>query len=105
MPQLALITGVGARFFHPSTKIRAKLPQNNKRHLLSMLVTGKGIQKVQHKSQMCYLVRIPKINDSTIFHIVKKNFKVLSARAIPFESEVPTMSENPLPHHSFRARR
>jgi hypothetical protein len=102
MPQLALVAGVGAtgtamaQFFHPSAKIREKWPQNDKRHLFGMLVTGDSIRKVQHKSQMCYLVHIPEIDDSTIFHIVKKNFKVLSAPAIPFESKMPAMRENPL---------
>ena len=62
-----------------------------------MLVTGKGIRRVQHKNKMCYLVRIPEINDSTIFHIVKKNFKVLSALAIPFESDAPAMHVEPAP--------
>jgi hypothetical protein len=38
---------------------------------------------------MCYLVCIPEIDDSTIIHIVKKNFKILAAPAIPFESERP----------------
>ncbi len=46
---------------------------------------------------MCYLVRIPEINNSTIFHIVKKNFKVLSAPAIPFESKAPTVHVEPTP--------
>ena len=80
-----------AWFFHPSAKIREKWPQIDKRRLFDVLVTGKGIRKVQHKDQMCYLVRIPEINDSTIFHIVKKNFKVLKAPAVPFESEAPNV--------------
>jgi hypothetical protein len=39
---------------------------------------------------MCYLVRIPKIEDGTIFQFVKKNFKVESPPEIPFESKAPT---------------
>jgi hypothetical protein len=96
MPQLALLGGIEAsgtamaHFFHPSAKIRKKWPQNDKkRHLFGVLVTGKGIRWVQHKDQMCYLVRIPGIDNSTIFHIVKKNFKILGAPAIPFDSERP----------------
>jgi hypothetical protein len=46
---------------------------------------------------MCSLVHIPKIDDGAIFQIVKKNFKVLSAPAFLFQSEVPAMHENPLP--------
>jgi hypothetical protein len=84
-----------ARFFHPSAKIREKWPQNNKRRLFGVLVTGEGIRRVQHKNQMCYLVRIPEINNSTIFHIVKKNFKILSAPAIPFESEALAVHVEP----------
>ena len=100
MPRLALVGGVGAtgtamaRFFHPRAKIREKWPQHDKRRLFGVLVTGEGVQKVQHKNQMCYLVRISEIDDSTTFHIVKKNFKVLSAPATPFESEVPAVREN-----------
>ncbi len=100
MPRLALVGGVGAtgttmaQFFHPSAKIREKWPQHDKCRLFGVLVTGKGVRKVQHKNQMCYLVHIPEINDSTIFHIVKKNFKVLSAPATSFESKVPAVREN-----------
>ncbi len=100
MPQLALVSGIGAtdtamaRFFHPSAKIREKWPQHDKRCLFGVLVTGEGVRKVQHKNQMCYLVRISEIDDSTTFHIVKKNFKVLSAPATPFESEVPAVRQN-----------
>jgi hypothetical protein len=47
---------------------------------------------------MCYLVCIPEIDDSTIFHIVKKNFKILGAPAIPFVSERPAaMRVDPVP--------
>ena len=46
---------------------------------------------------MCYLRHIPKIDDSTIFHIVKKNFKALSAPAIPFKSEAPAVRVEPTP--------
>ena len=96
LPRLALIGGIGASgtamalFFHPSAKIREKWPQNDKRCLFGLLVTGKGIRRVQHKNQMCYLMRITEIDASTIFHIVKKNFKILSAPAIPFKSKKPT---------------
>mgnify|MGYP006167120049 CR=1 FL=1 len=87
-----------ARFFHPSAKIREKWPQNDKRRLFGVLVTGEGIRRVQHKDQNCYLVRIPEIDDSTIFHIVKKNFKILGAPAIPFDSERPAaMRVDPAP--------
>jgi hypothetical protein len=81
-----------ARFFHPSAKIREKWPQNDKQRLFGVLVMGEGIRRVQHKDQMCYLV------DSTIFHIVKKNFKILGAPAIPFDSERPgAMRVDPAP--------
>jgi hypothetical protein len=103
MPRLALIGGIGAsgsamaRFFHPSAKIREKWPQNNKCCLFGVLVMGEGIRRVQHKNQMCYLVRIPEIDDSTIFHIVKMNFKVLPAPAIPFKSKAPAVHVDPAP--------
>jgi hypothetical protein len=36
---------------------------------------------------MCYVVWINKIDDGTIFHIAKKNFKIDTAPAVPFDSE------------------
>ena len=92
MPRLALLGRIGAsgtalaRFFHPSAKIREKWPQNDKRRLFGVLVMGEGIRRVQHKDQMCYLVCIPEIDDSTIFHIVKRNLRIESPPVIPFES-------------------
>jgi hypothetical protein len=63
-----------------------------------VLVTGEGIRRVQHKDQMCYLVCIPEFDDSTIFHIVKKTFKILGTPAIPFDSERPAaMRMDPAP--------
>jgi hypothetical protein len=104
MLRLALLGGIGAsgtamaRFFHLSAKIREKWPQNDKQGLFGVLVTGEGIRRVQHKDQMCYLVCIPEINNSKIFHIVKKNFKILGALAIPFDSERPVaMRVDPAP--------
>jgi hypothetical protein len=49
-----------ARFFHPSKRIRAKWPNNNKRQLTNVLVIGKGKMIVNRKEQWCYIVRIPK---------------------------------------------
>lgn len=93
MTRLSLPGGVGAsgsgmaRFFHPSKKIREQWPNNEKRRLTGVLVTGEGMRHVNKKEQMCYLVRIPEIDDGTIFHIVKKNFKVDVAPPAAFESE------------------
>jgi hypothetical protein len=93
MPQRALPGSIGAigsamaRFFHPSQKNWDKWPQNDKCRLKGVLVVGKGVWRVQHKDQMCYLVCIGDINDGTIFHISKKNFKVTLSPLVPFQSE------------------
>jgi hypothetical protein len=76
-----------ARFFHPSAKIREKYPRDDKSRLRDVLVTGEGRRKVNKKMQDCYLVRIPEFDDGTEFHIVKKNFKVDAAPAVPFPVE------------------
>ena len=84
MPQTALLGGVEAvgsamaRFFHPSKKICDTWPQDDKLRVKGVLVVDKGIQKIHHKDQMCYLVCINEI-ENIIFHIVKRNFKVTAA--------------------------
>ena len=86
MVRRSLPTGIGAisstkaQFFHPSDKIREKWPQDNKRQLENVLVIGKGMRIVNKRNQWCYLVRIPEIDDGSVFHIVKFNFMVTVAR-------------------------
>ena len=87
MPRLSLLGGIGAvgtamaRFFHPSEHIRAKWPNDDKRHLSGVLVVGEGMRRIQRKEQMCYLVRIDDIGEDVVLHIVKKNFKILGSIA------------------------
>jgi hypothetical protein len=56
--------------------------------LENVLVVGKAIHHVSRKDQLCYEVRIPEIDDSTIFVICCGNFKVEVEGATPFEDEV-----------------
>jgi hypothetical protein len=81
-----------ARFFHPSARIREKWPNDDKRHLTGVLVAGEGKRGVHKKEQMCYLVRINDFDDGTIFHIIKKNFRVDTAPAQPFPGEAPVQT-------------
>ena len=89
----SLPAGIGAlgaakaRFFHPSEKIRAKWPNDNKRQLTNVLVIGEGKRIVNRREQWCYIVRIPEIDDGSEFHIVKFNFSVTVAPAVPFTGE------------------
>ena len=90
----SLPAGIGAvgsakaRFFHPSDKIRAKWPNDNKRQLVNVLVIGEGQRFVNRKNQWCYIVRIPEIDDGSEFHIVKFNFTVNVAPKVPFLGEL-----------------
>ena len=79
-----------ARFFHPGKKIRDKWPNDEKRRLTGVLIIGEGKRHVNKKEHMCYLVRIPEIDDGSTFHIVKKNFKVDVSPPEVFESESVT---------------
>ena len=103
MVRTSLSGGIGAtcsamaRFFHPSKKIREKWPHDEKRRLTGVLVVGEGNRHVNRKEHPCYLVRIPEIDDSSIFHIVKKNFKVEVAPPVVFESEVAEPVNVPAP--------
>ncbi len=72
------------QFFHHSDKIRAKWPQDSKCQMDNVLIIGKGQRRVQKKDQWCYIVCIPEINDGSEFHIIKFNFKVKVAPAVPF---------------------
>ncbi len=82
MPRLTYLGGVGAVgstmacFFHPGKPIRDKWPQDNKRHLTGVLVTGEAMRRVYKRDQDCYLVRIAEIDNRREFYIVKRNFKV-----------------------------
>ena len=81
-----------ARFFHPSACIREKWPNEDKRHLTGVLMTEEGKRRVNGKEHMCYLIRINVFNDGTVFHIVKKNFRIGTAPAQPFPSEAPVQA-------------
>ena len=101
MPRTSLPGSIGAvgtamaRFFHPSKKIRDQWPNDDKRRLTDVLVTGKATHAVRHKQQLCYLVRIQEIDDGTEFYIVKRNFKIVSAPPTPFASEEPQAADVP----------
>ena len=94
MVSRSLPAGIGAvgsakaRFFHPSDKIRAKWPNDNKRQLVNVLVIGEGQRFVNRKNQWCYIVRIPEIDDGSEFHIVMLNFTVNVAPEVPFPGEI-----------------
>ncbi len=99
MPRLTYLGGVGAigsamaLFFHPGKLIRDKWPQDNKRRLTGVLVTGKAVQHVYKRDQDCYLVRITEIDDGREFYIVKRNFKVDQPPPSPFEREARQQPE------------
>ena len=101
MPRTALPGGIGAvgsamaRFFQPSKKIRELLPNNDKRRLTGVLVTGKATQPVRHKQQLCYLICIQEIDNVTEFCIVKRNCKVDLPPLTTFESETPQAAAAP----------
>ena len=75
-----------ARFFHPSQAIRDKWPNDDKRRLAGVLVTGEGMRRVNHREQMCYLVRIDDVGADIVFHIVKRNFKIHRRLWCPFQA-------------------
>jgi hypothetical protein len=72
-----------SRFFHPSKKIRDQWPNNDKRCLTGVLVTGKALQPVtvRHKQQLCYLVHIQEIDDGTEKELQDEVAPPLSLRA------------------------
>ena len=90
MPRSSPAAGIGAlgsapaRFFHPSAKIREKFPNNDKRRLEGVIITGQGTFKVNRRQQECYCVRIDEFDDGTIFHIVRGKLRIDQAAAVPF---------------------
>jgi hypothetical protein len=93
-----------ARFFHPSKKIRDQWPNDDKRRLTDVLVTGEATHAVRHKQQLGYLVCIQEINDGTEFYIVKRNFKIVSAPPTPFASKEPQAADGPPVPNNARER-
>lgn len=86
---IGAVGSVVARFFHPSAVIRARWPNDHQQQRLTgCVVTGKAPHNVNRKNQMCYEVRIPSIDDGTIFHVVCSNFRVGTAAGTPFEDEL-----------------
>ena len=78
-----------ARFFHPSANIRARWPNEHKSlRIHDVLITGKGMHRVNRKDQLCYECRINEIDDGTVFHIVTNNFKIETEGATPFPDEI-----------------
>ena len=78
MPRTALPGGIGvvgstmAHFFHPSQKIRDKWPNDDKRRLTGVIVTGEATWhvNVNHKQQLCYLICLQEIDDLTEFYLI-----------------------------------
>ena len=78
-----------AKFLHPSDLIRARWPNDWKsRQCAGARITGKGMHNVSRKSQLCYECILPEYDDTTTFHIVCCNFKVLVVGPSPFDDEV-----------------
>ena len=91
-----------ARFFHPSAPIRAKWSNTyESQRLVDVVIVGKAMHRVNRREQLCYECRIPDIDDGTIFHIVRSNFKVSVAPSTPFPDESIPNTPLPLP---FAAR-
>ena len=77
-----------AIFFHPSQHICEKWPNNHrKKRVLEVLLVVKGTHRVNRKDQLCYEIRIPKIN-GTVFHICCGNFNIEEAPSTTFKDEI-----------------
>ena len=50
-------------------------------------MVGKAVHWVNWTDQLCYKHRIAEIDDNTVFHIMRNNFKVDTAASAPFEDE------------------
>ena len=78
-----------ARFFHPSTKIREKWPNDHKRLRLEIVVvTGKELFRISRRDQLAYKRCINEINEGSEFHICANNFRVDQDPVQPFEDEL-----------------
>ena len=87
---ISAIGSTQAWFFHPSECIRQQWPNTYQMHRLEgAIIIGDGEEPVRHQVQQIYQVLIPDIDDGTIFHIMAKNFKVLTAPLKIFEAKCP----------------
>ena len=86
---IGAVGGALAKYFHPSAAIRAKWPNDyQKRRLENVIIVGKGLANINHRSQISYQCRIAEIDNNTVFNIVHSNFKVTAEGPTPFEDEV-----------------
>ena len=77
-----------ARFFHPSTKIREKWPNDHKRlRLERVFMTGKELFRILWRDQLAYKCCIAEIDDGSEFHICANNFRVEKDPVQPFEDK------------------
>ena len=77
-----------ARFFHPSTNIREKWPNDHKRlRLERVFVTGKELFCISRKDQVANKCCISKIDDRSEFNIYANNLRVDQEPVQPFEDE------------------
>jgi hypothetical protein len=78
-----------ASFLHPSRAIQDKwLNDWKKWKCEGVIICGKGMYNVSRKTEMCYDVHVPEIDDNTIFHIVCCNFSVQTKGPAPFKDKV-----------------
>ena len=90
-----LPVGIGAngsaqeRFLHPSKHIRKKWSNEHRtKRVLEVLLVGKGTHQVNRKNQLFYECRIPKIDNSTAFHICCGKFKIEEYPSTIFKDEI-----------------
>ena len=107
MPRKKIAAGIGAvgsapaRFFHPSKDIRAKWPNDHsKKRLSGVIVLGQGQLMINRKLQKTYEVRIPELDNSVVYHIVRRNIRLDVACPDPsnvFPEEVAAAAPAPRP--------
>ncbi|KAL3773990.1 hypothetical protein ACHAWO_004625 [Cyclotella atomus] len=82
---IGAIASCKAKFFHPKKSLQE---QYAKHTYDNVLIIGKGRHRINHREQDCYECRIPDIDESITFKIVKSHVKVTQSPNEPFDDEV-----------------
>ena len=87
-----------AKYFHPRKEVMEALKEDYAKHTIdNVLIIGKGMHRINNREQLAYECRLPDINESITFVVVKGHVTVTTeSPQEPFIDEVVTATQAPV---------